>query len=256
MSHEVHTEEIQGFTVRIFIDEDAQNPFDDWECNPPLAVYAPYNRGIDEYATGYGEVNTPPTLTREQIKANLPAILELCEAPNIRELLREYPYREMAFVDCVNDAIREGVDNLGDSDRLEALCSLYAMVGMPAVLKSVHGSSQGDYAEVLAVATPEFQAECGNGSDYDWDSSLRASIQLFEDWAFGNVYGYTVEDAEGNEIDSCWGFFGDYNAPYGAMHEAEAAINWQIAKNRKSHVEQVKTWIKNRVPLHYRTLAI
>jgi hypothetical protein len=24
----------------------------------------------------------------------------------------------------------------------------------------------------------------------------------------GDVYGYVLEDTEGNEIDSCWGFFG------------------------------------------------
>ena len=255
MNNEIHNEKINGFNVRILIDEDAQNPFEDWDCEPPLAVYAPYNRGITEYSTGYGEVNTVPALTREQIKANVPAILELCEAKTMRDLLREYPYRDLALVDIVNDIIRETVGGMSDSDRLEALCDLYTMQGIPAVVKSVHGSSQGDYAEVLAVATLEFQEACGNASDYDWIEGLKGAIQLFEDWAFGNVYGYIVEDAEGNEVDSCWGFFGDYDAPLGAMHEAEAAINWRIACAKKEHIAQVKTWIKNRVPLHYR-LAI
>jgi len=40
-------------------------------------------------------------------------VSELCEVKTLRELLREYPYQEMAFVDCVNDAISEGLDSLG-----------------------------------------------------------------------------------------------------------------------------------------------
>jgi hypothetical protein len=159
------------------------------------------------------------------------------------------------LVDSINDQISEYVYDLGDSDRLDVLCDLYNMAGMPAVVKSVHGYSQGDYAEVLAVATPEFQEACGNDSDFDWIPSLESSIQLFGDWAFGNVYGYQVEDANGEEIDSCWGFYGDYDAPFGAVHEAEAAINWHIACDKKDRIEKIKTWIRNRVPLHHRLTA-
>ena len=81
------------------------------------------------------------------------------------------------------------------------------------------------------------------------------SIQLFEDWAFGNVYGYEVLDADGENIDSCWGFFGDYDVPYSALSEAQSAADGHIERARKDRLEQVKTWIKNRVPLQYRLTA-
>ncbi len=250
----VHTEEFNGLTINIHYDTDAQNPFDDWDCEPPLAVYSPDNRGIDEYSVGYGEVNSVPTLTREQIKANLPAILSLLDIKNLFEVRQykgdtQYSYN---LIECVNYALGNAVDDLSDSERLDVLCDLYTMVGMPAVVKDVRGSCQGDWAKVLAVATPEFQEACGNGSDFDWIASLKGSIQLFEDWAFGNVYGYEVLDANGEEIDSCWGFYGDYDAPFGAVHEAEAAINWHIACDKKDRIEKIKTWIRNRVPLHHR----
>lgn len=252
MNNEVYTEEYKGLTINIMYEDQPQNPFEDWDCEPPLAVYS--DRNITEYATGYGEVNSVPTLTREQIKANLSAILSLLDIKNLFEVRQykgddQYSYD---LIECVNYALGNAVDDLGDSDRLDVLCDLYNMAGMPAVCSDVHGSCQGDWAKVLAVATPEFQEECGNGEAFDWEESLKSSIQLFEDWAFGNVYGYEVLDAEGEHVDSCWGYFGDYDADYGALSEAKSAADHHIEQARKSHFEQVKTWIKNRVPLAYR----
>lgn len=33
-------------------------------------------------------------------------------------------------------------------------------------------------------------------------------LDVYNDWANGNCYGYVIEDAD-EEIDSCWGFIGD-----------------------------------------------
>ena len=248
--YEVHREEKDGYTIRIVQDEDAPCPWKDWDCEPSLAVYS--DRDITEYGQ-YGDVNTAPALTREQILANKGMLFELLDVSSWFEL-RDRWYSDMT--DTVNNRIDEALNDLNNSDRLEALCDLYNAVGIPAVCKSIRGYSQGDYAEVLAVATPEFQKACGNASDYDWHKGLEGSIQLFADWCYGNVYGYIVEDSEGEEIASCYGFYGDYDAPYVALHEAESAVNWEVAQNKKRHLEQVKTWIKNRVPLYARREAI
>ena len=55
--------------------------------------------------------------------------------------------------------------------------------------------------------------------------AMKAAESLIKEWndfLSGNVYGYQVEDAEGSDLDSCWGFFGDYNAPGGALSEAQS----------------------------------
>ena len=36
-----------------------------------------------------------------------------------------------------------------------------------------------------------------------------AEVESIDDYLTGNVYGFRVYDPEGEEIDSCWGFFGD-----------------------------------------------
>lgn len=38
-----------------------------------------------------------------------------------------------------------------------------------------------------------------------------AVAREYTDWANGNVFGYVVEDAAGEHLDSCWGFIGDYD---------------------------------------------
>lgn len=37
---------------------------------------------------------------------------------------------------------------------------------------------------------------------------LRAEVDEYDKYIQGEVYGYVLEDAEGNEVDSCWGFIG------------------------------------------------
>ncbi len=248
----VHTEEYLGHTIEIWQDEFSRDPWKEEDGNPPLAVYS------DRDITEYGEsVNCVPELTREQIKANIKAICDLCNVKTVFALNRLGIGNDDVY-ENIREAIAQHVDDLGYYDRLKALCDLYNMTGQPALLKSVTGYSQGQWAQVLAVATTQFQADHGDVGYWQETNNLKSAIQLWADWCYGNVYGYKALDADGEEIEdgSCWGFFGDYDRPYGALHEAEAAINWRVSQDRKKYIEQLKTWIRNRVPLQYRTSRI
>lgn len=60
---------------------------------------------------------------------------------------------------------------------------------------------------------------------------LLSEVEVYDDYLRGNVYGYTVTDLQGNEIDSCWGYFGDYDSEYGVLSEAKAVARYHEAKN-------------------------
>lgn len=49
---------------------------------------------------------------------------------------------------------------------------------------------------------------------------LRQEVATYHDYLAGNVYGYVVEQ-DGEEIDSCWGFIGDFDG-YVLEHAREA----------------------------------
>lgn len=57
---------------------------------------------------------------------------------------------------------------------------------------------------------------------------LRSEVNVYDDYLSGAVYGYQVIDADGEEIHSCWGFYGyDHNKSglvEAAQHEVEAEI--------------------------------
>ena len=44
-----------------------------------------------------------------------------------------------------------------------------------------------------------------------FEEATRQEIATYQQWADGDVYGYTVDGRDGDGLDSCWGFFGhDY----------------------------------------------
>ncbi len=53
-------------------------------------------------------------------------------------------------------------------------------------------------------------------------------------------------------MDSCWGFYGDSGIKE-AMSEGRSIIDYTIKKRISIHIQQVKTWIKNKVPLYARS---
>lgn len=58
------------------------------------------------------------------------------------------------------------------------------------------------------------------------EKSLRGEVEEYADFLAGRAYGYVIEDAEGEQLDSCWGFIGDLDdvrseARSAAEHEAE-----------------------------------
>lgn len=69
-------------------------------------------------------------------------------------------------------------------------------------------------------------------------SVLKSEIEEYGMYVNGECYGYTVKDADGNELDSCWGFIGDYvrtAATEAADYEAD-----KLAKDRKAQADTLR----------------
>ncbi len=52
--------------------------------------------------------------------------------------------------------------------------------------------------KILTKAAKVWAAQC-----------LLAEVQLYDQYLTGDVWGYVIEDSEGNEVESCWGFYGE-----------------------------------------------
>jgi len=84
-------------------------------------------------------------------------------------------------------------------------------------------------------------------------SARKAALGLIESWndyLDGNVYGYVVEGPDGEHLDSCWGFSGDYDK--WALPEGRSMAEYHYKEILKKKAEKTKAYIKNHVPLEKR----
>lgn len=77
---------------------------------------------------------------------------------------------------------------------------------------------------------------------------LKGFVESWSQWLNGEIYGYVIEDSEGVEVDSCWGFIGHEHCET----EAKEQLKYFKSEAHKARLNKVKQWVKNRVPLNAR----
>jgi hypothetical protein len=58
------------------------------------------------------------------------------------------------------------------------------------------------------ILTAEKAAEWGGNDIAELTAQVRASFEDFAAWVEGDVVGYRIVDPDGDEVGSCWGFYG------------------------------------------------
>jgi len=159
------------------------------------------------------------------------------------------------ITDSVNDAI---LDHAEYNDTLETIEQVYDWKGTPCAIKSSCGYSQSSYAEILIVLNDDFFKKTGCKPEQA-ESIMQGAADLYSAWAWGGVYGFTVD---GIDDASCWGFYGSDHKKSGLLEHAKSDIDYHIkqerkahADERKAHADKLKMQIKNHVPLAYRIAA-
>ena len=67
-----------------------------------------------------------------------------------------------------------------------------------------------DNVEVAGIAIWNEPASNMGAKTYDQrQADCARFLEVYTDWCNGNCYGYVIEDAEGNQVDSCWGYIGN-----------------------------------------------
>lgn len=239
----IETIQYKGYDINIYPDNDACNPWEEYDTQPPMIVI--HSR---DHIIKYGNVDFDylPGLTRAEIKANIKAITHEFENTYLLAGVRDYMHLSNDGIEAVNTALHDWYTDLNNGDKLEMQARIYKIKGVDCLCASIHGSCQSDYGEVLIVASPEYLKEIGVAKISD--RQLESERTLYENWAFGNTYGYEIEDFK----DSCWGFYGEDHQESGLKDCAMDFINCHIDSERKNNIKQLKQWLKNKVPLMYR----
>lgn len=62
---------------------------------------------------------------------------------------------------------------------------------------------------------------------------LQSEIEVYSSYLNGDVYGYQIENEEGEELDSCYGFYGWDDV----MQEAKSQVDWYANEAQKEQDE-------------------
>jgi hypothetical protein len=91
---------------------------------------------------------------------------------------------------------------------------------------------------LMATTHKRLNELCGEAPQYharEWvEDALKGEVEVWGQYAEGDVYGYDITGPDGEHRDSCWGFYG---AKY-AREEAEEALSWTI-KNEAETEEAI-----------------
>lgn len=190
----VHTEKRHGFTIKIWQDEDAENPFQAWDCEPDIITFL---RRYDFNTRKEDKRHTPETFLQEaKAQGHFVAPLFMYDHSGIGFSVSNssYPFN------CHWDSGQAGFIFWTKEKREAAgLTDEY--------IKSI--LHEGETVESWLL------------------ESLKKSVALLNDYVQGNVYGFTVEDENGETVDSCAGFYGDYEQESGVLDEARRIADYQ-----------------------------
>lgn len=251
--------EYKGCTISIHTDQDAENPFEAWDCEPPIATF--YGARHGRFGT-YGDLLSvyelagmlpPETWKREErvrfIREHLKCSLrEFAERKRDEGLHDVDAFASLLLDQCDVSEPPSSWREAGDYfDLLETLCKL---AGIACYNGQSNGYSQGDSTLVFVMATPAWVETVGAPHESLPDQCKNA-FNLYSAWAWGDVYGFTCED-NGEPLDgfdsSVWGFYGDNHEKSGLLEAARGAIDRHVAdkleqeKQEAAELEQAFTF--------------
>ncbi len=246
----------RGFEIRAERDDGPENPFEAWDTEPPTLVYSGRD-DVSDYSNGV--VDDPfAAMTDSHISRNWRLIARALGVltdhdGEARENLKDSGGAAMGAIrrdlfSAALDDIKPSRYGGSSSDYLDALATLWRIAGCEAANWSSRGYSQGHYADGLSVATPQWATLVGAPK-----SSHKAQCEyagkLWGFWAWGDCYGYVID---GDDGDSCWGYYGDDHAESGLEEAAMRAVDGIIAGRQRRRAAKAKEIVRARVPLALR----
>ena len=249
MNEPLHQEEYKGYKIKLFPDDDPMNPRNDCEnFETMVCFHRRYNLGdverpgdSDDYLRNLaGDCRTPI----DTDNASMETIWKIVS--------RHYLILELGLLDHSGLHMWVGggshwSDAQGwDSGTIGFIYVSHAKICKEYGVKSVrHCVLDQNKRRVKAIDMAE--------------RALRSEVFTYDAYLTGNVIGRVTEDREGNEIDSCWGYFPESDTKGGwlsefayVIAEAKSGIDYHIKHEASLHCKALKAKILNKVGLNHR----
>jgi len=234
MSYVTHEEEIDGFTIKIIQDDDPQSPVEDWDMVGTQVYW--HNR----YSLGHEQPECTPSewlakKVGEYLDVNNWDVYskkyedwEENKSQDLSFLWKEFEKKNLVIPVYVYEhggiTIKANGKGIGwDSFDSGQLGFVYA--SHEKILEEFGGKGKRLTKKVLEKA----------------EKCLIGEVETYDDYITGNVWGYKIEDENGDDLDSCWGFVGDYKY---CLEEAKSIIP-HLVKERDEETKLLDTRMLN-----------
>jgi len=235
------TQEYKGYKIKIAQDMDAENPFEAWDCEPPILAH--YDRTPKAYNDAPEDWYDVLRLLPDSVwsRKNRVAFLREFILPlgvSLREVAGER--RRVGDVETVAELLAEHKGAKPEGWRsaeewMDLAAAILQWGGISAISTESTGYCQGDVTLLLVVASPDWMKKTGVQPEHV-QSQLEGAAELYGFWAWGDVYGVSsIESPDGEEIEdaSCWGFYGTDHEKSGLMEHARSAIDYRLDQLRQ-----------------------
>lgn len=203
-----------GVTVELFHDDDPQDPRTEWgNCTTMLCSHPRYTLGDEQFAGVdlWDDPEDGPTTLEEWLREEHDAVL----------------FAPLFLFDHSGLSMSMGEVNSTDVSRAGRFVGDEAGWDTSAVGFIIMTAAQMDEFTDAANDDTARLARC--------QMAMAAEVRTYDQYLTGDVYGYRVTDQWGDELDSCWGFYGgDY-----ALGEATAAGECAV-KSRETLADRVQ----------------
>lgn len=226
---EMGDNEVHGFNVRIIQDDDPESPREWSNVGTMACWHNRYNLGDEQ----------PSVTPNDYMICMLGDAMEYEHHSVDREKLQD-----------VIEALEEGEAEEGTLqeyvEKYYVILPLYLYDHSGITMSTAPFSCPWDSGQVGYIYAS--RVKLAEEGIKDGEATLRQEVETYDQYLRGDVYGYDIEGEDGESLDSCWGFFGfDY-----VRQQALEALEYWVEEYRRAHLEQVKVFIKHKVPLDKR----
>jgi len=208
----VYTEEYRGYTINISPDIDSPNPRKEWDnLGKMVCWHKRYDLG-DEM----------PSESPDEYRANL-AMDAITEG--------EYDFVFSGWKTESYHRIMRKIDKYLDDNYIIIPLYLYDHSGITISCSPFSCSWDSGQIGFIYISKAKVREEYGwknitSNRNSQIVKYLNTEVKTYDDYLTGSVYGFEILSADGESVDSCGGYSGDYNnLDYGALREAKSEIN-------------------------------
>ena len=226
--NDIHTEQRKNYTIHIQSDSDSGESPREWD-----------NAGV--MVCWHNRYNLGDQQPRQNLSEWLPQFMcSNCEK------LSDHEY---------NDADNLSMGQVWDAINREFIflpLYLYDHSGISISTSSFNGRAQHaewDSGQIGYIYISKKQAvkEWGNKLftkklEEKTVNYLVNEVKIYDDYLTGNIYGFIIEDQNGEELDSCWGFYPNHdNKPSYTycLEEARSIVDHQVKRAEQKQWESL-----------------